>query len=334
MLALIGPHWLTAKDEKGRRRLDGDKDYVRVEIASALRRDIPVIPVLVDGAGMPSEDELSDDLKSLARRHALELRHTRFASDAVDIASALRASLPKRKKRWLWAAAAAVACLIALPIVWALYVWEGPSLPEPKSATLTPKAPAPSPPTAGQPPKLPHPQNFVATGPATIVLAGLGQAADLKRIGKNDWEWVENNVTFKLRTLLETKTELIIYDESRDFYYRLNLDIGETFWRTGTHGDWKPHYRIISQSVARAGEQIFKDPMAGSLPLDGCLYFARECGEPAASAWCARIGLGKATDFTGFRNVPQTQVLGDGKVCTAEPSGLCGTFTSITCSGS
>jgi hypothetical protein len=165
------------------------------------------------------------------------------------------------------------------------------------------------------------------------VLAGAAQAADLKRIGKDEWEWVENNATFKFRTLLETKTELIIYDDSRDMYHRLNLDIGESFWRQGTSGSWKPHYRIIAQTMARPGEQTFKDPMVGSLPLDGCLYFARECGEPAASAWCASKGLGKATTFTGFRTVPQTQVLGDGAVCRAGPGTACGTFTSITCGG-
>jgi hypothetical protein len=50
LLAVIGPHWLDAKDKTGVRRLDNEKDYVRVELASALKRDIAVIPVLVDGA--------------------------------------------------------------------------------------------------------------------------------------------------------------------------------------------------------------------------------------------------------------------------------------------
>src|ERR1700680_3998504 len=78
LLAVIGPRWLDATDKTGARRLDSDKDYVRIELASALKRDIAVIPVLVDGAVMPPEESLSEDLKPLARRHALELRHTRF----------------------------------------------------------------------------------------------------------------------------------------------------------------------------------------------------------------------------------------------------------------
>jgi hypothetical protein len=328
MLALIGPDWLKAEDERGRRRLHGDKDYVRIELASALKRDIPVIPVLVQGAVMPAEDELPDDIKSLTLRHALELRHTRFASDADAIASALKTALPQRKKKWLLPAAAAV-CLVAGIIgAWLFTSRPGVVSPEPTTSNPAPQAAQSSPQAA----KFLDPQKSARLGPETIVLAGLGQAADLKRVGADDWEWVENNATFKFRTLLETTTELIIHDASRDMYHRLNLNTGESFWRMGTSGNWNPHYRIISQSMARAAEQTFTDPIAGSLPLDGCLHFARECGEPAASAWCASKGLGKATDFKGYRTVPQTYVLGDGTACISGPTGSCGTFTSITCS--
>src|SRR6516164_8905268 len=50
LLAVIGPNWLTIRDEEGKRRLDNPNDFVRVEIGVALKRDIPVIPVLLDGA--------------------------------------------------------------------------------------------------------------------------------------------------------------------------------------------------------------------------------------------------------------------------------------------
>jgi hypothetical protein len=53
MLAIIGPNWLTAKDENGQRRVDNPEDFVVIEIGAALARDIPVVPVLVDGARMP-----------------------------------------------------------------------------------------------------------------------------------------------------------------------------------------------------------------------------------------------------------------------------------------
>ena len=56
MLAIIGPNWLTAKDETGQRRLDNPNDFIVIEIGAALTRNIPVVPVLVDGARMSSEN--------------------------------------------------------------------------------------------------------------------------------------------------------------------------------------------------------------------------------------------------------------------------------------
>ena len=121
LLALIGPHWLTAEDEQGRRRLHNQNDYVRIEIASASSA-IPVIPVLPDGTSMPAESELPHDLKSLAKRQGLELRHTRFAADADAIVSALKHCLPRTRKRWIWPLAAA--CFIGC-VGLALYFWAG-----------------------------------------------------------------------------------------------------------------------------------------------------------------------------------------------------------------
>ena len=69
-LAIIGPKWISTKNQDGTRRIDDPEDFVRIEIAHALKRGIPVIPVLVNGAQMPSESNLPDTLKSLARRHA------------------------------------------------------------------------------------------------------------------------------------------------------------------------------------------------------------------------------------------------------------------------
>jgi hypothetical protein len=142
LLALIGRNWLAVKDKDGAPRLHGDRDYVRVELASALKRDIPVIPVLIDGAEMPSEEGLPDDLKSLARRHALELRHTRFAADADAIVFALKGYLPPPKKRWVWPVAAG--CLVAVGLGATLYFYFK-SAPKPSdSPATTPAAMAPS----------------------------------------------------------------------------------------------------------------------------------------------------------------------------------------------
>ena len=53
VLALIGPNWLDIKDAAGKRKLDAAGDYVRQEIATALKRNISVTPVLLEGASMP-----------------------------------------------------------------------------------------------------------------------------------------------------------------------------------------------------------------------------------------------------------------------------------------
>lgn len=93
LLAVIGREWLEAKDEAGGRRLDDPNDFVRVELASALRRDIPVVPVLVRGAKMPRVDQLPDDLRELAYRNAVELTYTRWKADVQTLVQALQTYL-------------------------------------------------------------------------------------------------------------------------------------------------------------------------------------------------------------------------------------------------
>jgi tetratricopeptide (TPR) repeat protein len=89
LIAVIGKHWLTASDAEGRRRLEKHGDLVRLEIAAALKRNIRVIPVLVDGASMPELMELPDDLQPLRRRNALEVSHARFDADLRRLIAAL-----------------------------------------------------------------------------------------------------------------------------------------------------------------------------------------------------------------------------------------------------
>ena len=62
LLAVIGPTWATITDANDQRRLDDANDYVRLEIASALGRNIAVIPVLVHYAHMPHAEQLPDNL--------------------------------------------------------------------------------------------------------------------------------------------------------------------------------------------------------------------------------------------------------------------------------
>jgi len=81
LLAVIGKNWLHSLDESGQRRLDDPHDFIRLETATALRRGIRVIPVMVQGAQMPRAEELPVDLRPLARRQAVELRDSRWEDD-------------------------------------------------------------------------------------------------------------------------------------------------------------------------------------------------------------------------------------------------------------
>jgi hypothetical protein len=73
MVPIIGRTWLET-DAHGRSRIHDERDFVRNEISAALRRDIAVLPVLVDGAEMPNGDALPADLERLPRLQAHHLR--------------------------------------------------------------------------------------------------------------------------------------------------------------------------------------------------------------------------------------------------------------------
>jgi len=74
LIAVIGPAWADVVDHRGARRLDDDRDYVRIEIEAALNRKIAVIPVLVRGAVLPREDQLPGNLAPLAFRNGIAVR--------------------------------------------------------------------------------------------------------------------------------------------------------------------------------------------------------------------------------------------------------------------
>lgn len=89
-LAIIGPQWATINGSDGKRRLDDDNDFVRLEIASALARNIAVIPVLVHEARMPHPEHLPDNIKDLAYRNSVEISHARWNSDVQLLIDALK----------------------------------------------------------------------------------------------------------------------------------------------------------------------------------------------------------------------------------------------------
>ena len=93
LVAVIGREWLQASDTTGGRRLEDPADLVKLEIATALERDIRVIPVLVQGAQMPLAVDLPEELTELAHRNALEVSDTRFRADIDQLIAALEAPI-------------------------------------------------------------------------------------------------------------------------------------------------------------------------------------------------------------------------------------------------
>lgn len=81
-VALIGRGWLQP-------HLDERNDYVRFEIATALRLGVRVVPVLVNGAEIPKAEDLPMDLSPIAHRHGLRLRHAEFEWDVQKILNAI-----------------------------------------------------------------------------------------------------------------------------------------------------------------------------------------------------------------------------------------------------
>lgn len=108
LVVLIGKDWLNATDRLGGRRLDDPADFVRMEVARALKEDIAVIPVLVDNAPMPEPHKLPEDLRDLVFRQAQPLRHESFASDMAM----LEVTISRGDRRWFKMAPIAAAAAL------------------------------------------------------------------------------------------------------------------------------------------------------------------------------------------------------------------------------
>ena len=92
MLVIIGPDWMPAPPRKAARRSKPVKeDLVRLEIMCALEHGIPVIPVLVRGAKLPTAQSLPRELRGLLRRNAVRLREDpHFRGDADRLIAHIR----------------------------------------------------------------------------------------------------------------------------------------------------------------------------------------------------------------------------------------------------
>ncbi|MGI9021796.1 MAG: tetratricopeptide repeat protein [Acidimicrobiales bacterium] len=103
LLAIIGREWPDCTNPDGGRRLDDPEDFVRLEIASALEHGVAIIPVLVEGAHMPSSRDLPEPLTELAQLNALEISDSRFDYDVgrlIERLDALVGAPPTAPQGW------------------------------------------------------------------------------------------------------------------------------------------------------------------------------------------------------------------------------------------
>ena len=98
LLAMIGLHWLKVTDSKGVFRLQKPEDWVRKEISEALKRELRVIPVLVNGAEMPDPEDLPQELKELSLKHAQELTSSRWNYDVGELMKVLEKIITKKQE--------------------------------------------------------------------------------------------------------------------------------------------------------------------------------------------------------------------------------------------
>jgi hypothetical protein len=133
-LAIIGPHWIGDRDPSNI-RIQDPNDWVRMEVSTALQRNIRVVPVLVDGAALPKAEQLPEDLQSLLRRQAIEVSNKRWRYDTDQLIqflvntvgiqplkSGMRSNMPttpppKKNRTWMYVAGGFVLAIVVLGII-------------------------------------------------------------------------------------------------------------------------------------------------------------------------------------------------------------------------
>jgi hypothetical protein len=113
MIALIGPDWLNSRDEEGQRRLDNSDDWVRLEIAHALKKGVTVIPLRVNGTALPVKATLPADIQGLLDHQAVSVSTSSFRSDMAGLTKDIRL-IPSP---WPWRRFGAVATGLLLPLL-------------------------------------------------------------------------------------------------------------------------------------------------------------------------------------------------------------------------
>jgi hypothetical protein len=96
LILLIGKAWASYADEMGRRRLEQPRDPVRLEVEAALRLGLPIIPVRVEGAPMPTEGDLVPSIVDLLEFNAAEVSDSRWEYDVDRLLWAINETVEGR----------------------------------------------------------------------------------------------------------------------------------------------------------------------------------------------------------------------------------------------
>jgi hypothetical protein len=133
LIVLIEEGWVGAR-ANGTSRITDEGDFVRYEVASALKQGTRILPVLVNDAKMPSRAVLPADLGEFADKNAMELRVSRFEDDFARLVEVISGEpMQRRKSPWpgriaSWAAGAAAAVVAGVGVLYVNYALTGRSL--------------------------------------------------------------------------------------------------------------------------------------------------------------------------------------------------------------
>ena len=99
LIVVIGPRWMSALEH---RQKTSERDYVREEIAAALKRQIHIIPVLVNAAHLPSGRVLPEDICDLVKHQKHDVRHEHFSRDVAPLIEAIKLLRRPPSRRLPW----------------------------------------------------------------------------------------------------------------------------------------------------------------------------------------------------------------------------------------
>ncbi|MBI2799908.1 MAG: TIR domain-containing protein [Gammaproteobacteria bacterium] len=151
LVTIIGRDWLTCTDQSGQPRIDNPHDFVYLETYTGLKRAVPVIPVLVEGASMPRTEALPRALQPLTRFQAVALGDAHWDADVFDVIDAIENLLAHKAAQSLlsrlhacvgqpWRKGLALMLLVAIILGLTRVLFPGSHGTAPPVATLAPNS--------------------------------------------------------------------------------------------------------------------------------------------------------------------------------------------------